>query len=166
MQSAKLTAYPRFPTLGSLDEEFGVNELVIPAADARPRWRWYLWFSVLSITLGLTSAVIWSKHSRGFYSKAELLVNSSVGKILSRDSTGAAQRLDVIEALKRDINELRDLQQQMRAEVNGLQTAYWQSRSSLEHASWYSERSAWTYQQTTPPRPQSKAAVGTSSAAN
>ena len=151
MKSEQVEVRAPLPTLASLDEEFsGANKQVAPKPEYRPRRRRrrYVWFLLLSALLAVTSAVIWPNNALQLWSFAQLLPSPSAEQTAIRSDAGSAEPLIELDALKKEISELRYGQQQISAEITALQTAQQElQRSSVKAASWYSEPNALRYQQ-------------------
>src|SRR5262249_55000749 len=116
----------------SLDEEFGgPNKPVVPEQDSQRRRRRYIWFLLAGAALGMASIVLWPR--------VWFLAQSLPEQAASQISAGLAERSEELDALKKEISELRDWRQQISAKITALQSAHQEvQRSSAKVISWYS----------------------------
>jgi TolA-binding protein len=140
--------------LASLDEAFGgPNKPAVPEKDYQRRRRHYVWFLLASAALGMTSIVLWPNNALRVWSFAQSLRSSSAEQAASQISAGSAETREELDALKKEIAELRDWRQQISAEIAALQSARQElQRSSVKVISWYSEPNALLHQPAPKPR--------------
>ena len=131
------------PTLASLDEEFGGTKPELEYQPVRRRRR-YVWFLLPAALLAVISAVIWPNGALQLWSFAQLLALAAQ----PAGGSGLVEPITKLDALKKEITELRYGQQQMNAEIAILQIAQQELQdSSNKTVSWYSEPNALLYQQ-------------------
>lgn len=152
MESDQVEVPAPLPSLASLDEEFGgPNKPVVPEKDYQRRRRHYVWFLLASAALGMTSIVLWPNNALRVWSLAQSLPSSSAEQVASQISAGSAETREELDALKKEITELRDWRQQISAEITALQSARQElQRSSVKVISWYSEPNALLHQPAAP----------------
>jgi len=117
----KVPTHPRFPSLDMLNKEFAsAVEQVVPQLKSRPgrRGRCYFLSLGLSVAVGVTLGVIWPNEVQQFWSMSKSLMQT-----VSRIPVGSADQLVEMEALKREISELRDWQERKSVELIALQRA-------------------------------------------
>src|SRR5262249_10188973 len=114
MKSDQAEVRASLPSLASLDEEFGgPNKPVVPEQNYQPRHRRYVWFLVGSAVLGLTSSVLWPDNALRVWSLAQSLPSSPAEQAASQITAGSAEAREELDALKKEISELRDWRQQI-----------------------------------------------------
>jgi hypothetical protein len=152
MQSEQVEVRAPLPTLASLDDEFGAKQAVSESAYPQNRLRrLHVWLVLATALSGVTLAVAWSNNALQLRSLAQSFPSLVGEQTENRSSAGSAQPLVELEALKKEISELRDWQQQVSAEITGLLTAQEElQRSSVKAISWYSESNALLHQQAAP----------------
>jgi TolA-binding protein len=152
MESDQVEVRASLPSLASLDEEFGgPNKPVVPEQDYQRRHRRYVWFLLASAALGMTSIVLWPNNALRVWSLAQSLPSSPAEQAASQISAGSAEPREELDALKKEISELRDWRQQISAEITALQSAHQElQRSSVKVISWYSEPNALLHQPAAP----------------
>jgi hypothetical protein len=158
VETEKVPTHPRFPNLDLLNKEFGsAAEQVVPQLKARPgrRGRCYFLSLGLSVALGVTLGVIWPNEVQQFWS-----ISKSLAQTVSRIPVGSADQLIEVEALKREISELRDWQERKSVELIALQKANQYLRSSsIEVGPWFSQLGALTYQEVARVHPKPNSAI-------
>jgi hypothetical protein len=149
---------PPFPTLGSLEEEFGGRHIeAAPELNYRPdrrRWR-YVWLLIPIVASAVTLAVIWPNNALQLWSFAQLLISSSAEQTTSGSTSGSpGPRIalgvlkDEMGVLKDEISELRDGQQKISAQIAALRSVQQELQlSSVKAIYWYSEPNALLHQQ-------------------
>jgi hypothetical protein len=151
------------PRLALLDEEFGRANQAAPGLEYQTnRWRWrYVWLLLSSAVLAALSAVFLSNGTTLQAWSFERLLPSSVA---AQTAGGSSEMRPVTEldALKKEINVLRHEQQEMSAQLTGLEIAQQElQRSSTETVSWHSEPNALLYHPIAPaPKPRIVALPG------
>ena len=151
-----MPTHPRFPNLDLLNKNFSsAAEQVVPQLRSRSgrRGRCYFLSLGLSVALGVTLGVIWPNEVQQFWS-----IPKSLAQTESRIPVGSADQLIEVEALKREIGELRDWQERKGVELIALQKANQYLRSSsIDVGPWFSQLRALTYQEVArvPPKPNS-----------
>jgi hypothetical protein len=147
------------PTLASLDEEFGgANQPTreLKHQTHRRRWR-HVWLLLPSAVLAAILAAIWTDGGPQLCSFDRLLPSSLAPQTVSGSS--ASELITELEALKKEIGELRYEQQTMSDGMTALQIAQRElQRSPIKTVSWHSEPNALLYQQIAPaPKPRTVA---------
>jgi len=142
---------PPFPTLGSLDEEFGEGHIeAAPELNYQPdrrRWR-YVWLLIPIAASAVTLAVIWPNYALRLWASAQSLIGSSVEQNTSGSTEGSLGPLTALRTLKDEISELRYGQQKISAEITALRSAQQELQlSSVKAIYWYSEPNALLHQQ-------------------
>jgi hypothetical protein len=154
----KAPTHPPFPNLDLLNKEFGsAAEQVVPQLKSRlgRRGRCYFLSLGLSVALGVTLGVIWPNEVQQFWS-----ISKSLAQTVSRIPVGSADQLIEVEALKREISELRDWQERKSVELIALQKANQYLRSSsIEVGPWFSQLDALTYQEVARVHPKPNSAT-------
>src|SRR5438132_4275747 len=108
MESDQVEVRASLPSLASLDEEFGgPNKPVVTEQDYQRRHRRYVWFLLASAALGMTSIILWPNNALRVWSLAQSLPSSPAEQAASQISASAEPR-EELDALKKEISELRD----------------------------------------------------------
>jgi hypothetical protein len=97
---------PPFPTLTSLDEEFGGAHMEAASElSDQPdrRRRRYVWLLILIVVSAVAIAVIWPNNALQLWSSAQLLIEQTT----SGSTSGSPGSLIALSALKDEISELR-----------------------------------------------------------
>jgi len=151
VRSGRVDVRPPFPTLGSLDEEFGEGHIeAAPELNYQPdrrRWR-YVWLLIPIAASAVTLAVIWPNYALRLWASAQSLIGSSVEQNTSGSTEGSLGLLTALRTLKDEISELRYGQQKISAEITALRSAQQELQlSSVKAIYWYSEPNALLHQQ-------------------
>jgi hypothetical protein len=150
MESDQVEVRTSLPSLASLDEEFGRPNKPVDK-DYQRRRRVYVWFVLASAALAVTSIVLWHNDAVRVWSLAHSLPSSSAEQAASQSSAGSAEPREELDALKKEISELRDWGQQISAEITALKSAHQELQaSSVKVISWYSEPNALLHQPAAP----------------
>jgi hypothetical protein len=153
---------PRPPPAFSFDGEFGREEDQIPPEhenyEADRRLLPSLGVVLATACLGVVLALLWHNVGRQLWVTAQGSPSSAPQQ---RSGTASAEQLAEIEALKRNIAELHDSQQQLAASLASLQAGLreLQQHSWSKPLSWYSEPKLLVYRGVMAQHPSPAASV-------
>jgi|tagenome__1003787_1003787.scaffolds.fasta_scaffold20750647_1 hypothetical protein len=139
MQHRPVPSPTPLPSLASFDEEFGGTIQVGPERNFRPNRLYGLHAGLLIASVILAAASVMGTAPQ-FWSLVQTFASSPAEHSQTRVTTLTSEVFTDMDVLKRELGELRELQQQISAKVANLHLDQQELRRSLiKTASWYSE---------------------------
>jgi hypothetical protein len=143
------------PRLDAFDEEFGREPVAILRGQQRKGGLRFSTFVVLLLGAGIISAMVLAWFNAEEWLHFEVQPAPSSPQLASREGsdTQIGRLRREIDALKKEIGQLTEAQQQAADTIASLKAAGLDSRDGASSAYWYSDLAALHYGIASPPRP-------------